>query len=67
MPSRPPFGGVAVPSCAGIRANGTTIRAINALNGVDGKSLPLIQSMEELDGCTSDAFGSSDIVVVYSF
>jgi hypothetical protein len=39
MPSRPPFDGVAVPSCAGIRTDGTTIRAIDALTGVDGKSL----------------------------
>jgi hypothetical protein len=45
MPPRPPFDGVVVPSCADIRADGTTNRAIDALNGVDGKSLPLIQSM----------------------
>jgi hypothetical protein len=44
MPSLPPFDGVAVPSCAGIRADGTPIRAID-------------------DGSSSDAVGTSDIVV----
>ena len=44
MPSLPPFDGVAVPSCARIRTDGTTIRAINALTGVNGKRLPRINS-----------------------
>jgi hypothetical protein len=47
MPSLPPFDGVAVPSCACIRADGTTIRAIDTLTGVDGKRLPSIKSPGE--------------------
>ena len=78
MPSFPPFDGVAVPSCAGIRADGTTIRAINA-RSVDGKSLPITTSTGEhdifsshlrdhgggilSDGYFSNAVGTSDIVV----
>jgi hypothetical protein len=74
MPSLPPFDGVAIPSCAGIRADGTTIRAIDAC-GVDGKSLPITPSTGEnnifsshhynhgggiwSDGCTTDAVGPS--------
>jgi hypothetical protein len=48
MPSLPPFNGVAVPSCAGIHADGTTIRAINA-RSIDGKSLPITTSTGEHD------------------
>jgi hypothetical protein len=75
MPSLPPFDGIAIPSCAGIRADGTTIRAINA-RGVDGKSLPITPSTGEhnifsshhynhgggiwSDGCTTDAVGPSE-------
>ncbi len=78
MPSLPPFDGVAVPSCAGIRADGTTIRAIDAC-GIDGKSLPITTSTREhdifsshlrdhgggilSDGSSSDAVGTSNIVV----
>jgi hypothetical protein len=47
MPSLPPFDGVAVPSCACIRADGMTIRAIDALTGVDEKRLPRIKSPGE--------------------
>jgi hypothetical protein len=47
MPSCPPFEGIAISSCAGIRADGTTLRAIDALTGIDGKSLPHFQSMGE--------------------
>ena len=47
MASLPPFDGVAVPSCACIRADDTTIRAIDALTGVDGKRLPRIKSPGE--------------------
>ena len=47
MPSLPPIDSVAVPSCACIRADGTTIRAINALTGVDGKRHPKIKSPVE--------------------
>jgi hypothetical protein len=79
MPSLPPFDGIAVPSCAGIRMDGTTIRAINA-HGVKGKSLPVTTSTGEhdifsshlrdhgggilSDGSSSDAVGTSDIVVL---
>jgi hypothetical protein len=46
MPSLPPFNGVAVPSCAGIRVDGTTIRAIDTCS-VDEKSLPVTTSTGE--------------------
>jgi hypothetical protein len=75
MPSLPLFNGVAIPYCAGIHADGRTIKAINTLTGVDGKSLPSIKSLREhkifsshlyineggkfSDGCTSDAIGPS--------
>jgi hypothetical protein len=78
MPSLPPFNGVAVPSCIGIRADGTPIRAINA-RSINGKSLPVTTSTGEhdifsshlrhhgggilSDGSSSDAVGTSDIVV----
>ncbi len=78
MPSLPPFDGAAVPSCAGIRADGTTIRAINTRD-VDGKSLPITTSTGDhdifssylrnrgrgilSDGSSSNAVGISDIVV----
>jgi hypothetical protein len=74
MPSLPPFDGIALPSCAGIRPDGTTIRAIDA-RGVDGKSLPITPSTGEhnifsshhynhggviwSDGCTTNAVGPS--------
>jgi hypothetical protein len=74
MPSFPPFDGVAVPSCAGTRADGTIIRAIDARN-VDGKSLPITTSTKDhdlfsshlcdhgggiwSDGCTTNAVGAS--------
>jgi hypothetical protein len=74
MPSRPLFDGIAIPSCTGIRVDGTTIRAINA-RGVDRKSLPITTSMGEhniffphlcnhgggiwSNGCTSNALGPS--------
>jgi hypothetical protein len=76
--SLPPFDGVAVPSCACIRADCTTIRAIDALTGVNEKSLPSVKSPGEheifsscltidgggilSDGCTSDAVGPSGSV-----
>ncbi len=79
MPKLPPFDGVAVPSCAGIRVDGTTIRAINACS-VDGKSLPVTTSTGEhdifsshlhhhgggllSDGSSSDAVGTGNIVVL---
>jgi hypothetical protein len=47
MPSLPPFDGVAVPSCACIRADGMTVRAIDALTGVNEKRLPRIKSPGE--------------------
>jgi hypothetical protein len=75
MPILPPFDGVAIPSCAGIRTDGTTIRAINACS-IDGKSLPITPSTGEhnifsshhynhgggiwSDGCTTDAVGPSE-------
>ncbi len=75
MPSRPPFDGVVIPSCAGIRADGMTIRAIDALTGVNGKSLLHLQSTGEhqifsschfnngggiqSDSCTTDAVAPS--------
>ncbi len=75
MPSLPPFDGVAIPSCAGIHADGTTIRAIDA-HGVDGKSLPITTSTGEhdifssllrnhgggmwSDGCTTNAVSPSE-------
>jgi hypothetical protein len=79
MPSLPPFNGVAVPSCADIRADGTTIRAIDA-RSIDGKSLPVTTSTEEhnifsshlrhhgggilSDGSSSNAVGTSNILVL---
>jgi hypothetical protein len=60
MPSLPPFNGVAVPSCAGIRMDGTTIRAIDTLTGINGKSLPLIQSMREHGIFSSHLFFTSE-------
>jgi hypothetical protein len=47
MPSLPPFDGVAVPSCASICEDSTTIRAIDTLTGVDGKRLPSFTSPGE--------------------
>ena len=77
MPSLQPFDGVAIPSCAGIRADGTTIRAIST-RGVNGKSLPITTSTGEHDIFSShlrdhgggilsddssfDAIGTSNIV-----
>ncbi len=79
MLSLPPFDGIAIPSCAGIRADGTPIRAINALS-VDGKSIPVTTSTGEhdifsshlrhhgggilFDGSSSDTVSTSNIVVL---
>jgi hypothetical protein len=81
MPSLPPFDGVAVPYCAGIHAESTTIRAIDAFTGVDGKSLSSIKLTGEhkifssclyingggklSDGCTSDAVGPSGSIRLF--
>jgi hypothetical protein len=77
MPSHPPFDGIAVPSCAGICVNSTTIRAIDARD-FDEKSLPITTSMGEheifsshlrnhgggisSDGCTTDVIGPSESI-----
>ncbi len=79
MPSLPPFDGITVPSCTGIRADGTTIRAIDAC-GINGKSLPITTSTVEhnifsshlhdheggvlSNGSSSNAVGTRNIVVL---